>query len=549
MGNILSYRLDISLLILGYFIVISISLILGFIGHFIYWLLYDSFGRYKKRTKRKLKLINNQQNNEYYVIIIGTGFSGLGMAIKMNELGMDNYILLERHSHIGGTWYANQYPGCACDVPSNLYSFSFEPYPKWSHYFSRQPEIAEYLEYCTDKYNIRRHIQFNTNVTQLKWIDERQLWQVTTQSNNQEKIFYTQSIVLGSGPLSNASYPNDILGIDKFQGEMCHTAEWNKTIDFKNKHIAVIGTGASAIQVIPEIQQMNVSELLIFQRTPPWIIPRFDRLITDWEKNLFQYFPIIQKIIRGIFYWIMETLALAFAYRWSLKFIIDKLVKYNLERQVKDIELRKKLTPTWEFGCKRMLITNDWYSTLQKSNVKLVTNRIQEIKSHSIVTQNGDEYPVDIIIWSTGFQTQELPLPIYGINGCSLAKQWSETIQAYRGVTVPNFPNLFILLGPNTTLGHSSVVIMIESQINYIAEAFFYMNKNNIRSINIKQDVHEKYNQDIQLRLKRTVWQKGGCHSWYQDAKGNNTSLWPDFTWIYILLMKNFDYENYIFRT
>ncbi|CAF1541262.1 unnamed protein product [Rotaria sp. Silwood1] len=294
---------------------------------------------------------------------------------------------------------------------------------------------------------------------------------------------------------------------------------------------------------------MNISQLLIFQRTPPWIIPRFDRLITDWEKNLFQHFPIIQKIIRGIFYWIMETLALAFAYRWSLKFIIDKLVKYNLERQVKDIELRKKLTPTWEFGCKRMLITNDWYSTIQKSNVKLITNRIQEIKSHSIVTQNGDEYPVDIIIWSTGFQTQELPLPIYGINGCSLAEQWSETIQAYRGVTVPNFPNLFILLGPNTTLGHSSVVIMIESQINYIAEAFFYMNKNNIRSINIKQDVHEKYNQDIQLRLKRTVWQKGGCHSWYQDAKGNNTSLWPDFTWIYILLMKNFDYENYIFRT
>ncbi|CAF5009960.1 unnamed protein product [Rotaria sp. Silwood1] len=450
-----------------------ISVVIGLISQFLYWLVFDSFGRHEKRAKRKFKSINDQKDGEYYIIIIGTGFSGLGTAIKLKQHGMNNFIVLERRGHVGGTWYANQYPGCACDVPSNLYSFSFEPYPKWSHYFSRQPEIAEYLEYCTDKYNIRRHIQFNTNVTQLKWIDERQLWQVTTQSNNQEKIFYTQSIVLGSGPLSNASYPNDILGIDKFQGEMCHTAEWNKTIDFKNKHIAVIGTGASAIQVIPEIQQMNVSELLIFQRTPPWIIPRFDRLITDWEKNLFQYFPIIQKIIRGIFYWIMETLALAFAYRWSLKFIIDKLVKYNLERQVKDIELRKKLTPTWEFGCKRMLITNDWYSTLQKSNVKLVTNRIQEIKSHSIVTQNGDEYPVDIIIWSTGFQTQELPLPIYGINGCSLAKQWSETIQAYRGVTVPNFPNLFILLGPNTTLGHSSVVIMIESQINYIAEAFF----------------------------------------------------------------------------
>ncbi|CAF3264857.1 unnamed protein product [Rotaria sp. Silwood2] len=549
MGNVLFFKLDILLLILGFYIVIGLSLLLGLIGHCIYWLLYDSFGRYEKRLKRKLKWINNQRHDEYYVIIIGTGFSGLGMAIKMNELGMDNYILIERHEHVGGTWYANKYPGCACDVPSNLYSYSFEPNPKWSYYFSRQPEIAEYLEYCTDKYNIRRHIQFNTNVTQLKWIEERQLWQVTTQSNNQEKQLFARIVVAATGPLSNASYPTDIPGIDQFQGQMCHTAEWDKTIDFKNKRVAVVGTGASAIQVVPEIQQMNVSELFVFQRTPPWVIPRFDRPISDWEKNLFKRFPIIQKLIRGIVYWIMESLAFSFAYRWPLKFINDKLVRYNLEKQIKNIELRKEVTPTWEFGCKRMLITNDWYSTLQKPNVKLVTNRIQEIKSHSIITQNGDEYPVDIIIWSTGFHTQELPLPVYGINGCSLGKQWSETIQAYRGVTVPNFPNFFILLGPNTTLGHSSVVIMIESQINYIAEAFLYMDQNNIQSIEIKQDVHEKFNENLQLKLKRTVWQKGGCHSWYQDAKGNNTSLWPDFTWIYVLLMKNFDYENYIFRT
>ncbi|CAF0825114.1 unnamed protein product [Rotaria sordida] len=548
MRNILSIKLDILLLILGFLIVLSTSLVLGLIGQFIYWLLYDSFGRYEKRVKRKLKLINNQQDDEYYVIIIGTGFSGLGMAIKMNELGMDNYILIERHEHIGGTWYANKYPGCACDIASNLYSFSFEPNPKWSHYFSRQPEIAEYLEYCTDKYDIRRHIQFNTNVTQLKWLEERQLWQVTTQSNNQEKIFYARSIVLGCGPLSNASYPTDIHGIDKFQGQMCHTSKWDKTIDFNNKRVAVVGTGPSAIQTVPEVQQMNVSQLFVFQRTPAWVIPRFDRLVTDWEKNLFKRYPIIQKFMRVIMYWIMESLALSFAYRWPLKFLIDKLVKYNLERQVKDIELQKKLIPIWEFGCKRMLITNDWFSTLQKSNVKLVTNRIREITSHSIITYDGDEYPVDIIIWSTGFLTQEFPLSVYGINGCLLTKKWSETIQAYRGITVPSFPNFFILLGPNTALGHNSVVIMIEAQINYIAEAFLYMNQNNIRSIEIKQDIHEKFNEKLQLRLKRTVWQKGGCHSWYQDAKGNNTSLWPDFTWVYILLLKNFDYENYIFR-
>ncbi|CAF1332217.1 unnamed protein product [Rotaria sordida] len=246
---LLMKKLDLLLLILGFLIVLGTSLVLGLIGHFFYWLLYDSFGRYEKRAKRKLKCINNQRDDEYYVIIIGTGFSGLGMAIKMNELGMDNYILIKRNGNVGGTWYANKYPGCACDVPSNLYSFSFEPNPKWSHYFSRQPEIAEYLEYCTDKYNIRRHIQFNTNVTQLKWIEEQKLWQVTTQSNSQEKIFYARSIVLGSGPLSNASYPTDIPGIDKFEGPMCHTAEWDQSIDVKNKRVAVIGTGAISFTI------------------------------------------------------------------------------------------------------------------------------------------------------------------------------------------------------------------------------------------------------------------------------------------------------------
>jgi cation diffusion facilitator CzcD-associated flavoprotein CzcO len=353
----------------------------------------------------------------------------LSALVKLNKLGMDNYILIERHERVGGTWHANQYPGCACDVPSNLYSFSFEPNPKWSHYFSRQPEIAAYLEYCTDKYNIRRHIQFNTNVTQLKWIEERQLWQVTTQSNNEEKIFYGRSVVAGSGPLSNASYPTDIPGIDKFQGQMCHTAEWDKTVDFKNKRVAVIGTGASAIQIVPKVQQMGVKQLLIFQRTPPWVIPRIDLALSNWEKNLLRRFPIIQNLIRVMLYWMTECLSLSFVYRWPVRLINQKLAKCNLERQVKDIELRKKVTPTWDLGCKRMLLTNDWYPTIQKPNVKLITNRIREIKSNSIVTYDEDEYPVDIIIWSTGFQVQKFGIPVYGINGCSLAEQWSETIQ------------------------------------------------------------------------------------------------------------------------
>lgn len=431
MGNLhaLVTKLHISLLIICQIAVFLSTLILGIVGHFFYWLLFDSLGREYRRSQRKIQWTNNQGEHEYYTIIVGTGFSGLGMAIKMNQLGVDNYILLERHARVGGTWYANQYPGCACDVPSNVYSFSFEPNPKWSYYFSRQPEIAEYLEYCADKYDIRRHIHFNTNVTELRWFEDRQLWQVTCQSNGTEKCFYARFVVVGSGPLSNAAYPNDIVGIDQFQGQMCHTAQWDKTIDFTNKRVAVIGTGASAIQAVPEIHKMNISELLVFQRTPPWVIPRIDRRLNDWEKELFRRFPLVQKLFRVMIYWTTEAFALSFVYRLPVRFIIQSLARYNLSTQVKDERLRKKLTPSWDFGCKRMLLTNDWFSTLQQRNVRLVTNRICEVKAHSIVTYDGDEYPVDVIIWSTGFQVQEFPIPVYGINGCSLADQWSQTMQ------------------------------------------------------------------------------------------------------------------------
>ncbi|CAF4768986.1 unnamed protein product [Rotaria sp. Silwood1] len=354
MQQILASILRLLLLIICSYLVTIIAVLIGLISQFLYWLVFDSFGRYEKRAKLKLKCINSQKDSEYYAIIIGTGFSGLVTAIKLHKLGIDNYILIERHGYVGGTWYANKYPGCACDVPSNLYSFSFEPNPKWSHYFSRQPEIAEYLEYCTDKYDIRRHIQFNTNVTQLKWIDEQKLWQVTIQSNSQEKQFFARIIFAATGLFSNAAYPNDIPGIDKFQGQMCHTAEWNKSIDFNNKHVAVIGTGASAIQVVPEIQQMNVPQLFVFQRTPSWIIPRVDRHISNFEKRLLTYFPIIQKLIRTSVYCSLETLVLSYGYRWPIRYVNQELVI---------------ITPTWELGCKRVLISSDWYSTLQKSNV------------------------------------------------------------------------------------------------------------------------------------------------------------------------------------
>jgi cation diffusion facilitator CzcD-associated flavoprotein CzcO len=429
MGDTPLEKLRVLSLFLVTYLVISLTIIVGFIGHFFYWLIFDVLAGSIRRSNRKLNVPKDQKNDEYYALIIGSGFSGLGMAIKLNELGMDDYIIIERHGHLGGTWYANTYPGCTCDVPSNLYSFSFEPNPNWSRFFSPQPEIGQYLEHCSEKYDIPRHIKFNTTVTELRWLDDRQVWQITTQSNEEEKQIYARFVMAGYGPLSNASYPTDIPGMDKFQGQMCHTAEWNKTIDFTNKRVAVIGTGASAIQAVPEIQKSGVTQLFVFQRTPAWVIPRFDRVVNNWEKQLFTRFPIIQKFIRGVMYWIREATALSFTYRLPIRHALEEVVKFNLKMQVKDKELRKKLTPSFDLGCKRVLVTNDWYPALQQPNVKVVTNRIQEIKSNSIVTRDGDEYPVDIIIWSTGFQVQKFALPVYGVNGRSLVEQWSGSLQ------------------------------------------------------------------------------------------------------------------------
>ena len=416
--------------LVGAYSVILVTVVTGMLGQFFYWLVFDVCGYGKSRqSNTKLTRPKDLKDNEIYALIIGSGFSGLGTAIKLSELGMDDYVIIERHGHVGGTWYANTYPGCACDVPSNLYSFSFEPNPKWSHFFGRQPEIGRYLEHCTDKYDIRRHIKFNTTVTELRWLDDRQVWQVTTQSNGEQKQIFARYVMAAHGPLSNASYPTDMPGIDKFEGEMCHTAEWNSKIQFANKRVAVIGTGASAIQAVPEIQKSDVSKLFIFQRTAPWIIPRADRPVKEWEKQVFARFPFVQKFIRCLMYWIRESTVWSFTYRLPTRFLNDELVKFNLARQVKDKDLRKKLTPTWDLGCKRVLISNDWYPAIQKPNVEIVSNRIKEIKPNSIVTSDGNEYPVDVIVWSTGFQVQKFPLTVYGKNGCDLSEQWQGSMQ------------------------------------------------------------------------------------------------------------------------
>ncbi|CAF1395303.1 unnamed protein product [Adineta steineri] len=501
----------------------TISIIIGLIGYILHWFVFDLFSR--KKPKCKWTIRDNE--DEYYAIIIGAGFSGLGMGIKLKEMNMNKFLILERHSHVGGTWYANRYPGCQVDIPSNLYSYSFEINPQWSHQYSRQNELAEYLEACTDKYHIRSHIQFNTTVIHCNWIDERQLWQITTKD---KKIYYARYLIGAYGLLSNASYPKDIEGLESFQG----------------KRIAVIGTGSSAIQCVPELHKnYNISHLYVFQRTPPWVTYSKNRTLTQFEKKLFTFIPCIQKFLRACTYWRLESTVLSFVYRLPTRLIAQKLVRYLFFYQVNDPILREKLMPKSDFGCKRILLSTDWYSTIQQSNVNLITNRIKQIKSNSIVTYDGNEYEIDIIIWATGFNVHSVHIPMFGIQSQSLEKQWSQTVQAYRGITVPNFPNMFLLLGPNTGLGHNSVVVMIEAQLKYIMEALIYMQENGIRAMTVKENIANKFNKEIQLKLKKSVWQVGGCHSWYQDSKGNNTTIWPGFTWTYDLLLRNFDYQNY----
>ena len=409
--------------------IVFLTVLLGTSGHLLHWLLFDSFGRERRRTQRRIQATLNTREDEHYAIIIGAGFSGLGMAIQLQKLGIDDYVILERHTCIGGTWYANTYPGCACDVPSDLYSFSFEPNPNWSYYFSRRTEIAQYLEHCTDKYNLRRHVRFGTHVSELKWLEERQVWQVTTESEGIEKQFYGRFVMAGYGPLSNAAYPSDIPGLDQFQGQMCHTAEWDHQMAFRNKRVAAVGTGASAVQVVPEVYKEGVEQLLIFQRTAPWVVPRADRLVEDWKKRLYARLPIVQKLIRGWMYWTRESDVLAFVYRLPVRFLSQELVKVRLRGQVKDSDLRAKVTPAFDLGCKRVLLSDDWYTTIQKPNVKVIDNRIREVKANSIVTYDGDVYPVDSIIWSTGFQVQKFPLTVYGKDNHSIAEQWADTMQ------------------------------------------------------------------------------------------------------------------------
>lgn len=478
------------------------------------------------------------------VAIAGTGFAGLGMAIRMKQEGFHDFVVLERASEIGGTWRDNTYPGAACDVPSHLYSFSFALNPEWSHSFSPQEEIQDYLRRCAEDYGVKQHIRFDSEVLSAEWDEERNLWEIETTGGN----FTARMFVSAMGALSDPSYP-DIPGLEDFEGRYFHSADWDHDYDLSGKRVAVVGTGASAIQFLPQIQP-DVSELYLFQRTPPWVTPRRDREFTAAERWALKKVPGMQQLLRSAIYWGREAYVLGFSVDTRIMKAFELLAKRHLRRQVPDPALREKLTPDYTIGCKRILLADDYYPALMQPNVEVITQGLSEVRGSTVVSEGGEEREVDAIIFGTGFLINDLPAAyrIRGRDGDLLSEVWHEGMEAYKGTTVSGFPNLFLLLGPNTGLGHTSQVYMIESQIEYAISCLKFIESNNVEALEVHPEVQKRYNDRLQENMQGTVWTNGGCASWYQDSRGRVTTLWPNFTYQFWRSTKEMDPTDYIVR-
>lgn len=479
----------------------------------------------------------------YDVAVIGAGFAGLCMAIQLKKAGIESFVVLEKAGDIGGTWRDNVYPGCACDVPSHLYSYSFEPNPDWSRMFAPQQEIWDYLKRCADKYGLRPHLRFNAEIASAQFDNRRQGWNLTTTDGQH---LQARVLVSGVGALSIPAYP-PVPGIEKFKGKTFHSARWDHDYDVSDQRIAVIGTGASAIQFVPAIAPA-VRQLDLYQRTPPWVISKPDRRITAVEKALFKYLPATQKLFRGGIYWWMESRVLGLAVDPRAMKLAELYAKLYIRRCIKDPELRRKVTPDYTLGCKRILMSDEYYPALTRDNVEVVTDGIREVRARSVVTQDGVERPADAIIFGTGFQVSDPigPMKIVGADGQEVRESWKDTgMEAYLGVSVSGFPNLFLLLGPNTGLGHTSIIFMIESQVNYVMQAVKTVLRRPRTSVDVKSDVQARFNRKLQQRLDQAVWSAGGCKSWYLDEFGKNRTLWPSFTFEYWMRTRRFEAGKY----
>lgn len=478
------------------------------------------------------------------IVIVGAGFSGLGMAIRLKQSGIHDFVVLERAIDVGGTWHVNTYPGCRCDVPSHLYSFSFAPNPGWTNTYSSQPEIRDYLRRCADDFAIRPHIVTGVEVEAAQWSADEQRWLIETSAG----AFSADVLVSGMGPLTEPKLP-DVPGLERFEGKTMHSSRWDHDYDLTGKRVASIGTGASAIQYVPAIQE-EVERLYVFQRTAPWIMPHGARPISDRERTIFRRVPLAQRFVRAFVYLSKELLVLGFAKRPRLMGALERLAGSHRERQVSDPRLRAKVTPDYLLGCKRLLPSNRWYPALQQPNVELVEGGLSAVGSNSVVDAAGVEREVDTIIFGTGFHVSDPPFAeqLRGADGRLMSETWEGTPRAYLGTSVPGFPNLFLLLGPNTGLGHSSMVYMIETQIEHVLHAVKLVDRRRAGAIEVRREVYDAFNRQVDENMKGTVWESG-CSSFYQDATGRNGVLWPDWTWRFRRLATRFDEHAYQLST
>ncbi len=475
------------------------------------------------------------------ILIIGTGFAGLAMAIKLREAGFSDLTIIEKAADVGGTWRDNTYPGCACDVPSHLYSLSFAPKPDWSRMYPQQPELLAYTRKVVEDYHLRPQIRFNTELVSAAWDEAATRWRVVTSTGT----ITTRILISGMGGLHIPAKPN-LPGLETFHGKIFHSAQWDHGYDLSAKRVAVIGTGASSIQFVPQIAR-QVARLDLYQRTPPWIIPKPDRAFSSTEKTLFKI-PLYRKAFRKYLFGIHELRVHAFLGNQTALKLGGNLAVKHLTKQVADPALRAKLTPNYKIGCKRIMLSNDYYPALQRPNVAVITDGITQIKPHSIIDSTGAEREVDAIILATGFQvtTAYKHNKITGIGGQDLGALWDKTgMAAYHGIAIAGFPNYFMLLGPHTALGHNSVVIMIEAQVNYIVDALKKLRAAGAAAIDVTPKVQDKFITELEARLKHTVWQDGGCDSWYKDSHGKVTTIWPGSCVAYQRSVKSADLQDY----
>jgi cation diffusion facilitator CzcD-associated flavoprotein CzcO len=481
-------------------------------------------------------------SEHHEVVVIGAGFGGIGASIKLAEQGIE-HVILEKADDVGGTWWANRYPGCRCDVPSHLYSFSFAPNPDWSDSYSLQPEIWRYLRRVAEEHGVISRVRFGCKVESAAWDDDGKRWVLETS----EGTITGNVLVAAHGFLSEPAIPH-FEGIVAYGGQLMHSAEWDPAYDVRGKRVAVIGTGASAVQIIPRVHE-DAEHLFVFQRTPAWILPHRGRTVREWEKALYRRVPASQRLVRAWHYWSAEFLIVPPLIKNPVRTkLIRNMAVKHLEEQVPDRELRAKLTPTFVPGCKRLTPSNEYLPAIASSRTTLVTSGIDKFEPTGIRTVDGVLHEVDVAILATGFRVTDNTFAdlLRGRDGRTLRQVWDSVgMAAYNGTTFTGFPNLFMLAGPNTGIGHTSLLYMIEAQLGYLTDALRRMREQRIRTVEVRREVEVAYNEEVQRKLQPTVWNTGGCVSWYLDKNGRNPTIWPDYTFKFAQRLKQFDLDSY----